>query len=144
MTINFFNNKSDSNVVNKTLTQLFSVNAELKQNTSILNPTLRIKSGNLSQLATANYFYVPNFKRYYYISNITLGFGGIAEVIGRVDVLMSFKEEYIALQAILERQENTFNTYLNDEQFLTNNKTQTYVHLFKESLPEPKVYLITM
>lgn len=144
MVINFFNNNSDSNVVNKSLTQLFNVNAEFKQNTSILNPILRIKGGNLSQFATANYFYVADFKRYYYITNITLGVGGIAEISGRVDVLMSFKTEFTALTAIVERQENTFNTYLNDEQFLTNNKTQTYVHEFTEQLPDPRVYLITM
>lgn len=144
MNIIFYNNGSDSNVVNKSLNQLFSVNAELKQNTSILTPTLRIKGGNLSQLSTSNYFYISNFKRYYFLTNVNLAVGGIAEISGRVDVLRSFKADFLPLSAIIERQEKTFNTYLNDEQFLTNNKTKVYVHQFKQSLPVPKVYFITM
>lgn len=144
MDIVFYKNVSDNAVVNKNISQVATSTCELKQATSIINPTFRIKGMTLAQLATCNYCYVADFNRYYYINDINMGYGGIAEISCHSDVLMSNKSDFLPLSAIVERQENTFNTYLSDDNFLTNNKTMLHVHEFEKGLPSPQIYLLTM
>ena len=144
MEIIFYKNTSDNRVVNKSLTQIISATCELKQDSSLINPVLRIKGLGLSDIKNCNYCYIADFGRYYYINDSVLSYGGISEISCHVDVLMTNKADFLPLSAIVERQENTFNTYLSDDNFLTNNKTMLHVHEFEKGLPSPQIYLLTM
>lgn len=55
-----------------------TLNVELKRDTDIINPVFRIKGSNWDPVY--NYVYVPNWKRYYFISNAAYVIGEIVEV----------------------------------------------------------------
>lgn len=64
---------------------------------SIERPVMII-NGNVSDY---NYMYIPEFKRFYYITDIEYKAGGIQYVHGEVDPLQSFKDEILSNEAII-------------------------------------------
>lgn len=109
----FYNNRSDSRKLSKSISQLATVDCQLKDDCSLLNPVLIISHGALSSYAQCNYMYIPEFKRYYYASVSALA-GDMLEVAGEVDVLMSYASGIRALQCTILRQERVFNPYIVD------------------------------
>lgn len=68
----------------------------LKDDTNVLNPTLLIKSSFIDlsngKFYTPNYVYIEEFKRYYYVVNMTW-VKGAWQIQCKVDVLASYKDE---------------------------------------------------
>ena len=115
MTLTIYANKSDRNVVSKSISQVQNLtNVLCKDPTNILNPVffVQITAGNI---AAFNYLYAPDFKRYYFATAITRNRTNI-EINCEVDVLMSFSSNIKGLNAIVERQTNYYNLYLPDLQ----------------------------
>lgn len=110
------NNKSENIRVDKDITTLSTHSCTLKQNTEIISPTIILKA-NLADVAKANYVYISDFKRYYYINNTISLAGGLVEIRCSVDVLMSFKNIIRSNNAIVKRQESMNNLYFNDGSF---------------------------
>lgn len=108
-------NRSDSNHVEKSLTDLSpALLGTLKRETSLLNPVL-IVQGLLEYVASANYMTIPKFgNRSYYITEIKSIKENIIEIHGRVDVLQTYKDIIRQQTAIVHRQERRYNMYLND------------------------------
>lgn len=115
MNITFYNNKSDVRKLSKSISSLGSVDAKLKDNCSLLRPTIIVKRASLSQYASCNYMYIPAFKRYYF-AEIRALVGDRVEIDGNVDVLMSYSNAIRALNVTVLRQENMFNDYFIDNQ----------------------------
>lgn len=111
-------NKVENNVVSKSPTTLATLNGTLRDECSIIDPVITFE-GDITQYALANYMYISQFKRYYFINNITSISQKLFEVSGHVDVLMSFKEQILNNTAIIQRQENNWNLYINDGSFMT-------------------------
>ena len=90
-------NKSDKRYVDKKLESITydggsdHVDVEFKEDTSIEDPTFILRTQ--SKVLTANYIYVPNMNRYYYINSYTVSHQRIY-IDCHVDVLMSFKTEF--------------------------------------------------
>ena len=144
MNATLFVNMSDNNVMDKNIRPMTEMNVNLKSSCSLLNPVLVIKAVDLSKVSECNYCYIPLFKRYYYINNIRMTSGGLAEIECTVDVLMSFKDKILACTAILQRHETIYNAYLTDNQFLVNNQTQYTYKVFPNGLSSPQMYFITI
>lgn len=108
-------NRSDTNHVDKSLTDLSpALLGTLKRETSLLNPVL-IVQGILEYVASANYMTIPKFgNRSYYITEIKSIKENIIEIHGRVDVLQTYKDIIRQQTAIVHRQERRYNMYLND------------------------------
>lgn len=87
MELQIYNNLSNTNVVNKKISLVDTVNFNLKANNSILQPILLVK-----KYTHGNYCYIKEFNRYYYISDIKLQTGGLYQLNLEIDVLMSYKE----------------------------------------------------
>lgn len=107
-----YRNKSEPNKVVKEIDFVVGLNGELKESTSIINPTIKIAYDGVVDF---NYCYIPEFQRYYFITDIVSARRGIWSLEMRVDVLMSFKEEIRQLTAVIERNEFEYNSYLPDE-----------------------------
>lgn len=115
-----YTNTSDRNVVDKQLTQRFDLSILLKDSTIITDPTLILSYTDAQAEASyklVNYAYIPTFRRYYYVNNMRWVRNQIIELDCHVDVLMSFKTEIRSNQAVILRQENEYNLYLNDGVF---------------------------
>lgn len=122
MDIILYTNTSSPIVVNKTLVERLTTDFDLKAATSIQNPTILLKGANISTLANVNYCYIPEFKRYYFLNTPTLLSGGLFMIEGKVDVLMSFKDQIKKNSAICSRQERNPNFYISDSRMQRENR----------------------
>lgn len=111
--ITMYYNDSEKNKMSKELRTLRMYSGELKDATSIVNPVITINE-NISSIAKANYLYISEFQRYYFITNIRSIKTSLVEISAHVDVLMSFKDEILSNSAIVKRSENNWNLYLDD------------------------------
>lgn len=96
-------NKSDKREVSKTLTQVggdFYV--EILDNSSVTNPVLKLQTS--SGVLNANYIWLEDFHRYYYINDWTVSQGYIL-INCHVDVLMTYKTEIREIQCVVRRNE---------------------------------------
>ena len=118
-TINLYNNSSEPEVVDKSLSLQTSLQGQLKDNTSIITPTILM---NINSIPTANYMYIPDFHRYYYITNIECVRNGLIQISAKCDVLMTYKSGIRACNALVERQEYNYNPYLVDNLYPMDNK----------------------
>lgn len=123
MTIDILQTSSANNVINKVISTIKkNVVCNVKEPISIINPIV-ILSFDVETLK-ANYTYIPDYKRYYYITDIVPLTGGRIELHLAVDVLYSFKDDILNSTAIIDKQQNigNANVYLNDGSYITQEK----------------------
>lgn len=143
MNVTFSKNNSDKRYLNKTLSNPLNVTGvSLYDSTSVTNPVLKV-SGGPSKIANYNYVYIPDFNRYYYITDFTVENGYIL-VSCKVDVLMSYKTSIGACPCIVNRQEKKFNFYLNDNEFKTYQYTKQFVHSFTSPFTKQSEFILTV
>lgn len=111
-------NKSENNKAVKDIEDLREFDFKLKEQTSIIDPVLLI-TGDITDMLQANYMTIPVFGRSYFITNITSIRTGLVEITAHVDVLSSYIEYIRECTAIVHRQENKWNLYLDDGFFKT-------------------------
>lgn len=111
-------NSSPPHQLDKALSTVLSVNGTLKEDTSIIDPVIKIQC-NLANITRCNYMSIPQFNRYYFITNIKSITNDIVEISAHVDVLNTYKSEIRMNTGIVRRQENSWNLYLNDGTFKT-------------------------
>lgn len=114
MNVTLYTNSSPDNAISKTLAQISSNEFVFKESSSILNPVIRLSGLNVADLKDCNYMYIGDLSRYYYITNIQTVRNNLVEVSGRVDPLMSFKDEILSNTAIISRNEKAWNLFIND------------------------------
>lgn len=111
-------NTSPKNQLTKSLTTITTLTGTLREDTSIIDPVIRVQSSE-SSLINANYCTISSFGRSYFITNITSLRNGVLELSLHCDVLSSFASQIKSNNAIIYRQENQWNLYLNDGVFKT-------------------------
>lgn len=113
----FQTSNSDKRMLDKSITDNFTLTGTLRNECSILNPVILIEK-NLGDLATCNYMTIPAFgNRSYFINDIISIRNGLVEVHGHVDVLTTYKEAIRKNSGITFRQESDWNLYLDDGSF---------------------------
>lgn len=103
MTILFYKNNDELNKLNKTLSDPLTLEGSLKQECSIEKPVIKIES--TININDYNYFYIPEFKRYYFRTGFDVIRNNVFRISGRTDVLMSFKESINNFDVILNHSE---------------------------------------
>lgn len=111
--IDLYVNSSENNRLRKSISRLTTFTGNLRSECSIIDPVITFEE-SLDMFAGANYMYIPNFRRYYFIRNIRSIRTDLVEVTGHCDVLMSFADGILANDAIIRRNANDWNLYLND------------------------------
>lgn len=109
-------NSSEKNKLDKEITDIVTVSGVLKEDTSIIDPVIKIEC-DLSNYVNCNYITIPQFGRKYFVNNIRSVRNGLVEFSCHVDVLSSFADSIRTNKAIIKRQENKWNLYLNDGTF---------------------------
>ena len=109
-------NNSERNRITKDISEILTVSGELKTETSIIDPVIMIEC-DLSAVVGCNYMSIPTFGRSYFVNNIRSIRYGLVEFSCHVDVLSSFASEIRGNIAIVRKQENNWNLYLNDGSF---------------------------
>lgn len=109
-------NNSERNRVSKSVTTLFTVSGVLKEETSIIDPIIKIEC-DLSNVVNCNYLTIPAFGRSYFVNNIRSIRNGLVEFACHVDVLSTYADDIRSNTAIIRRQAYNWNLYLNDGSF---------------------------
>ena len=142
MEIKLYKNLSENNVIGKTLTQIKSVEANLKNDVSVINPTLILNY--TANILESNYCFIPKFNRYYFIDEIVPITGDRCIVKCRVDVLESFKEDIKSLTVILDKTQSIYksNKYLDDGSFVVENKDFNTIYNFPNGFNEEGTFIL--
>ena len=142
MEIKLYKNLSENNVIGKTLTQIKSVEANLKNDVSVINPTLVL--AYTENILESNYCFIPKFNRYYFIDEIVPITGDRCIVKCRVDVLESFKEDIKSLTVILDKSQSIYksNKYLDDGSFVVENKDFNTIYNFTNGFNDEGTFIL--
>lgn len=132
MEITLYINHSEKNRLKKTLTDAVKLTGNLRNESNVVNPVITIYVDNPSLY---NYCYIPDFKRYYFIKDITCARTGIWAVQLQSDPLMSYADEILKCSAILdETTAEGSNSYLNGRNWVANAKNTTSIIKFSSGL----------
>lgn len=112
----------------------------LKDETSVIEPVVMIEAENLSQY---NYMYIPEFGRYYYITDITSVKNNLWRVTGKVDALNTYATEIMDMPIILKATTEYANEqYLPSDIWKTLVKTTTDIINFPSGLNNNGEYIL--
>lgn len=140
MEIILYYNDSEKIKLDKELTQIGTIEGRLFQNTSITKPSIMFDLD--TAVFSANYLYIPQFNRYYFITDVVNVSANKWQIQARVDVLTSFKSAIRENTAIIERQENEYNLYLDDKYYRAYQNEDVQYKKFSSSLPTDKYILV--
>ena len=118
MNIVLYSNASEINAVDKNITELTTLAGTLREQSSIIDPIITISDIG-DYIGSMNYAYIPEFNRYYFITNIESVRNNLWKVSFHVDVLFTYRAAIRANSAIIERNENEYDLKLNDGLFRT-------------------------
>lgn len=139
MDIIFYNNLSDPNTINKSLIEITTLSGELKTSCDIIKPNIVIANHGI---INANYCYIPELGRYYFIDKQTILTNNTISIELDVDVLESFKNEILALSCILENSTTNNDPYLRGDEWVATVKTTTSIKQFPNGLNDNGQYIL--
>lgn len=141
MNVTLYKNTSEKNKVGKTLTSASGHVGTLREGCEVVNPSIIIEGNNLSDF---NYMYIPEFHRYYFITGITSVKKGLWQIDGHCDVLESYKTQIKAQKAVVERQQEKYNLYLNDPEWKVYTNKQVLTRTFPNGFSDSGNYYLTV
>ena len=141
MNLTLYKNTSEKVKVGKTLTSASTHTGTLREGCEVVNPSIILEGDNLSDF---NYMYIPEFHRYYFITGITSIKKGLWQIDGHCDVLETYKEQIKSQKAVVERQENEYNLYLNDPEWKVYKNKQVLTREFSSGFLDSGNYFLTV
>lgn len=122
--LHLYTNYSDNRVVSKNINLLESLNYVRKKRTSDFTPSIScVESANINN---ANYCFLDETGKYYFIVDKVRSNGGLVELTLTEDVLMTFISNINNLTAMVERQEFKRNIQLVDNKMIMQSNTNFF------------------
>lgn len=134
MTIKLYKNKSDTLYINKNIELVDTITGTLRGSCSILVPNIKLEM-TAEEISSFNYLYIEEFSRYYYVVSVDSLYDNLWSVGCEVDVLMTYREQLLKQSAIIARQENLYNLYLDDDRFMINAQRMIVTKEFPNKIP---------
>lgn len=139
MTATLYTNTSDNKYLTKSISSLGAVSIQLKEDTDLIKPVIILE--NSAAVQGANYIYIDDFGRYYYIVEKTFSHQRM-ELKLRVDVLMSFASGIKACDCVAARSASKYNMYLDDNQYTRLQYNQVYTKPFPNAFSKALNYVL--
>ena len=125
-----------TNKLVKSPTPVLTLGGTLRAPASITDPIIEFNfSDNPEVFSKVNYARIETFNRYYFITNIVSTYNNLWEIHMHVDVLMSFADEIKKQVAVVARQEENYNLYLDDGIFMAYQNPIIQTKLFSNPAP---------
>lgn len=140
MQLSTYKMTSEKNKLDKTLTDEVQYTGTLKESTSILNPVILVQAASVS----GNYARIPEFGRYYFITDIISVRNGLWEVHMAVDVLTTYAASIKEQTAVIARQENKYNLWLDDPEFKVYNYGQVRTMEFPAGFSDNQTFILAV
>ena len=136
---------AERNRVNKWnyLANRFALDGSLRRSTSAMNIEIDVEKSN-PVIYNYNYMYIEEFGRYYFIDEIVSVRTGIWTIRASVDVLMSFKNDILQCECIIDKIENEANAnlYLDDGSFVMDSRKYNEIKEFPNGLNDNGDYIL--
>lgn len=114
MNISLLYTDAPNNQLNKSVEYISEYSgAVARVNVSVETPVLILEE-SVANIISANYCYIAEFGRYYYITDKTCDVNGLWTIALKVDVLKSFASSIDDLKGIVQRQKDNYDMYLRD------------------------------
>lgn len=98
MKVNFYNNQSNENVINKKLRLISSKDIVFRMTINEKTPMLIL---HRSIIEGVNYVGIPEFKRYYYIEHVEPYNHALSRIYLNTDLLMTYQDEIINNEVLI-------------------------------------------
>lgn len=144
MKVQIYKTDSERNKLNKSLELVKEIDVKLLNNTEILKPFIEVTNIPLEELTKANYMYIADLNRYYFIDNIELMTGNNVYISGSVDVLMSYLDSILNIKGTVKRSESLKNGYIIDENYKSVSYSQITTKRFPNSMNDDSFILMTV
>lgn len=118
MLITLMHTDSEYNALNKNTEDIANIYGVLREGSSIIDPVINMSNID-NYIGNVNYAFIPNFNRYYFVTNIESVQNNIWKISMHVDVLYTYRHEIENNKAIIERNEIDYDLKLNDGLFKT-------------------------
>lgn len=141
MQIQLLKNTYKTNSFTRNFVKQATLEGTLKEGSDVLNPSILI---DISNPTDYNMMYIPDFKRYYFIgwTNVNNNFWRAYST--GVDVLFTYKSKILALNAVIDKQENIHNDFIDDGSYVREVDTYREVKDFSGGFDaDPSYILIT-
>lgn len=132
----------ENNRVYKTLTDTRALSGYFRETINVTAPVFEIDILD-SDITKYNYAYIPDFKRYYFITGFeTFGSSSVRMQL-KTDVLMSFKQFFKNCGFIIERSESHFSRNIRDNMLLTKIYRRIETEPFPQNVFTGEHYILT-
>lgn len=129
MEIHFYTYNGHPDTINKTLGAPFVVSGALVGNCDLLTPIVDVR---LDAVPTYNYCYIPLFRRYYFITEITIN-GGVYSVEMDIDVLKTYSTQILVSRGTMTETDTPANGYLSNRTNVYDVRPQNSVLAFENT-----------
>lgn len=141
MNVTFYVNTSETNKIDKNLTNAYTLEGTLRENCDVINPSIMVQSS--STITEYNYVYIPEFNRYYFINSVESVRMNLWRITLKVDVLMSFKDYIKSCTGIISDSTTTgSNAYINGGQWVTTCKEYTDIINFSNGFNDDGEFIL--
>ena len=140
MEITLYTTGSERHAIQKNLQNAIEFVGSLRGESSVVSPTILIEMTNPSQY---NYCFIPEFNRYYFITDITSVRTNLWRISCSVDVLMSYQAQLLNLDVVISADTSPDKEkYMSGDDWLTTVKTKTDVINFPSGLLDSGEYIL--
>lgn len=141
--INLYVCTDENNRLNKTsLSGNIAMSGTFRSDVSVMSPVFQMETS--TNISAYNYAYIPDFGRYYFITDIKAVRNNLWELSLKCDVLMTYRTALNDVPIIAGRAENGYNQMLQDGERATYKDTRIQTYNFPRSLDANgrKYYLV--
>lgn len=141
MEVQFYYNMSDGRVINKNIIEGEAFEGQARDEVDVMSPVILFDKPDVLRY---NYAYIPMFQRYYSIDTRNAYRDGLWEVSFSVDVLMSFRNDIINLNVIVDKQTmaKNGNEYIDDGSLVAENVMFQTVYNFLDGFNDTGEFIL--
>lgn len=139
VTITFYNNVSDKNVLNKSISSVGNLEGSFKTPFDIETPVITIEHSGIIE---GNYCYIGELSRYYFIDKMEIITNNTIKLYLSIDVLMSFKDAILSLQCDIDNSSTNYDDYLSSPFYVATVKTKTDIIPFSSGFNDTGEYVL--
>lgn len=136
-----YNNSSSPETLKKRLEEIASKDISQYDVLDIEEPTLLLSDQDISDLKDCNYLYIEELGRFYYCVPTLLS-DGMYQLTCNVDPLMSFSDDILLLEAVVDKQQYDNNMYYDDGSFITESRENIQVVNFSAGFNDSGRYIL--
>lgn len=142
MQIILYKNNSEPERFTKSLSGSLTLSGTVRGETNVINPEILIEGSPDDFPSDYNYAYIPEFERYYFINEVTAFRNNVTVLFMHVDVLMSFKDDILSNNAIVDKQALAGNMYLNDGSWVHESREFYTIKSFQNGFNDDGEYIL--